>query len=187
MFSKSIAALMVVAGGLTLGGCTMGKASTEAPVKKPAAADYQQALAPSTPPANLKVICYNPADLATVEARMLQTELSVAALQCQTAGGARAFEAMYSSFLNKFSGNNELQANARALRQVLSRKTRNQDVLVTEFANRTAQRAQTDREFCSRSQRALEWAMDPRATTLAQVPPPYNLGPEMNIHPCTAP
>ena len=52
------------------------------------------------------------------------------------------------------------------------------------IANRTAQRAPVDKEFCSRTLRALEWALDPKATSLAQVPPPYDLGPEMNIIPC---
>ena len=35
-----------------------------------------------------------------------------------------------------------------------------------------------------RSLRALEWGLDPKATSLASVPPPYNLGPDMNYHPC---
>ena len=52
--------------------------------------------------------------------------------------------------------------------------------------NRTAQKAPVDKEFCSRSLRALEWALDPRTTSLAQVPPPYDLGPDMNIYPCAA-
>ena len=50
-----------------------------------------------------------------------------------------------------------------------------------------AQKAPVDREFCSRSQRTLEWALSPQVTTLAQVPPPYDLGPDMNIHGCNAP
>ena len=57
---------------------------------------------------------------------------------------------------------------------------------MTEIANRTAQRAPTDKDFCSRGKRAFDWAMDPKVTTLAQVPPPYDLGPEMNIHACPA-
>ena len=57
---------------------------------------------------------------------------------------------------------------------------------MTEFANRTAQKAPVDTQFCSRSLRALEWALDPKATSLAMVPPTYDLGPDMNIHPCAA-
>ena len=66
------------------------------------------------------------------------------------------------------------------------RKRFNTDVFVTEVANRTAQRAPTDKEFCSRGKRAFDWAMDPKVTALSQVPPPYDLGPEMNIYACPA-
>ena len=59
-------------------------------------------------------------------------------------------------------------------------------MLVTEFANRTAQRAPTDKEFCGRFKRAFDWALSPQVTSLAQVPPPYDLGPEMNVYPCPA-
>jgi hypothetical protein len=109
----------------------------------------------------------------------------VATLQCQAPSGGRALEAMYTSFLSKFHG--DLATNARSLQQLSGRKRFNIDVMVTEFANRTAQKAPVDREFCSRSQRTLEWALDAKVTTLAQVPPPYDLGPDMNIHACTAP
>ena len=50
-----------------------------------------------------------------------------------------------------------------------------------------AQRASMDREFCTRSQRALEWALAPQVSSLAQVPPPYDLGPEMSTFPCPSP
>jgi hypothetical protein len=106
----------------------------------------------------------------------------VATLQCQNAGGSRAYEGAYTSFLGKYTG--ELSANSRALQQVAARRRLNVDVVVTEFANRTAQKAPVDPEFCSRSLRALEWALDPKTTSLGQVPPPYDLGPDMNIHPC---
>jgi len=41
-----------------------------------------------------------------------------------------------------------------------------------------------DKEFCARSLRAFEWTLDPKVTSLNQAPPPYDIGPEMNIHPC---
>ena len=176
---------LLIAGGLAIGACTLGGPKTAAPVKKPPAADYQQALAPSTPPANLRAICYNAADLTVIRVRMIQMEMSVATLQCQTAGGGRAFEAIYTSFLDKFRS--ELTANTRSLQQLAGRKRFNVDVLVTEFSNRMAQRWPVDREFCSRSLRAMEWAIDPKVTSLSMAPPPYDLGPEMNIHPCTNP
>jgi hypothetical protein len=185
MMKKLTRVAMLIAGSLAIGACTLGSPKTAAPVKKPPAADYQQALPPSTPPANLRAICYNAADLTIIRARMLHQELVVATLQCQTAGGGRAFEAIYTSYLGKF--NSELGTNARSLQQLAGRKRFNVDVLVTEFSNRMAQRAPVDREFCSRSLRAMEWAMDPKVTSLSMAPPPYDLGPEMNIHPCTNP
>ena len=129
-----------------------------------------------------KATCYNPADLTIIRVRMLQQELTVATLQCQTGGGSRAFEAIYTSFLAKYT--TELSSNATSLRQLAGRKRFNVDIVVTEFSNRMAQHAPVDKEFCSRGLRALEWALDPKATSLALVPPPYDLGPEMNIYPC---
>lgn len=184
MIMKFAQVALLFAGGLAIAGCQMYGAKTAAPVKKPAAADYQLASAAS-PAAVNKAICYNDADLATVRGRMLQQELSVATLQCQTPGGGRAFEQLYSSFLSKFSGNGELATNARAIQQVSGRKRFNLDVLVTEFANRTAQKAPVDSGFCARNLRAFEWALDAQVTSLAQVPAPYDLGPDMNINPCT--
>lgn len=178
-------AAVLVAAGLALGGCPMEQPKTAAPVKKPPAADYQQPLGQVAKPANLSAICYNATDLAIVRARMMQQEMSVATLQCQNAGGSRALQGAYESFIAKFGS--ELATNARSLQQVAGRKRFNVDVVVTEFANRTAQKAPVDREFCSRSQRTLEWALSPQVTTLAQVPPPYDLGPDMNIHACSAP
>jgi len=47
-----------------------------------------------------------------------------------------------------------------------------------------AQRPTQDPAFCSRHQRALEWALLAEVTTLTQVPAPYDLGPEMKIFSC---
>jgi hypothetical protein len=183
MFNKLLQTAILMAGGLALGGCPLGGPQTAAPAKKPPAADYQQASSvPSPPAASIKAICYSDADLATVRSRMLQMELNVATLQCQTSGGGRAFEGLYTSFLSKY--NSELASNARTMQQMAGRKRFNFDVVITEFANRTAQKAPVDRDFCARSLRALEWALDPKVTSLAQVPPPYDLGPDMNIFPC---
>ncbi|MFM8533641.1 MAG: hypothetical protein ACKOEC_08645 [Acidimicrobiia bacterium] len=178
------AAVLVVA-GLALGGCPMGETKTAVPAKKPPAPDYQAPVGQVAKPTNLRAICYTDADLAATRSRMVQQEMSGAALQCQNPGGGRALQGAYESFIGKFSG--ELATNARSLQQLAGRKRFNVDVLVTEIANRTAQKAPVDREFCTRSQRTLEWALSPQVTSLAQVPPPYDLGPEMNIHSCTAP
>src|SRR6185369_10911323 len=102
----------------------------------------------------------------------------------QNASGARALDGQYASFLGKYQS--DLSANARALSQVAARHRLNVDVVVTEFANRTAQKAPADKDFCARGLRAFEWALAPGTTTLAQVPPPYDLGPDMNMYPCPA-
>jgi hypothetical protein len=186
MIKKMMQGAVLVLAGLTLGGCPFdNKPKTATPAKKPPAADYQAAVPPTARPANIQAICYNDADLATMRARMVQMQLNVATLQCQGAGGVLAFREIYGSFIQKYTG--ELSSNANSLQQLGRKKRFNVDVIVTEFANRTAQRAPVDKEFCGRSLRALEWAMDAKVTSLNQVPPPYDIGPEMNIHPCTAP
>lgn len=183
---KRLTQAAVLAGSvLALSACTLGESKTAAAPVKPPAADYQ-APVPAAPPAGqIRGICYNAADLEIVRARMVQQELQVVTLQCQGPGGRRAYETVYADFVGKFRA--EFATNARSLSQVASRKRFNTDVFVTEVANRTAQRAPTDKEFCSRGKRAFDWAMDPKVTALSQVPPPYDLGPEMNIYPCPAP
>lgn len=183
MIKKLMRVAILIAGSLALGGCPLNQAKTQAPAKRPPAPDYQlasPALAPAA--ANIKSICYNADDLATVRSRMLHQELVVATLQCQSPGGARAFDSIFGSYLSKFQP--ELTTNARALQQLAGRKRLNVDVVVTEFSNRMAQHAPVDKDFCPRSLRALEWALDPKVTSLSQAPPPYDLGPEMNIFPC---
>jgi hypothetical protein len=184
MFKRLTQAAILTGGLLALGACTLGESKTAAAPVKPPAADYQAAVPPSPPAGQIRAICYSAADLEIVRARMVQQELQVVTLQCQGPGGARAYEKLYADFVGKFR--NEFATNARSLSQVAARKRFNTDVFVTEVANRTAQRAPTDKEFCSRGKRAFDWAMDPKVTSLSQVPPPYDLGPEMNIYACPA-
>lgn len=172
------------AAALALGACQFDSPKTATPAKRPPAADYQASAPAVPPPANIRAICYNEEDLAIMRARMLQMELSVATLQCQGPGGARAFEGIYTRFLEKFRP--ELTTNMRSLTTIAARKRLNVDVVVTEFSNRMAQQAPVDKDFCPRSLRALEWAMDPKVTRLADAPPPYDLGPAMNMFPCPA-
>lgn len=178
-------AAIAVAGMMAVGACTLGQASTSAPANRPPAADYQMAGAAAPPASSIRGICYNQADLEVFRVRMLQQELTVVTLQCQTANGSRAYEQQYGAFLSKFKS--EYLANTRSLQQLAGRKRLNVDVLVTEFANRTAQRAPTDPQFCARGKRALDWALSQQVTAVAQVPPPFDLGPEMNVFPCPSP
>jgi hypothetical protein len=184
MIGKLVQAAVLVAAGLAISGFSGCTPRTATPAKRPAAPDYQAASTPAPPAASTRSICYNEADLSVMHARMVHQELTVATLQCQNASGARAFEGAYSSFLSKFTA--ELTTNGRALNDVARKRRLNVDVVVTEFANRTAQKAPVDKEFCSRNLRALEWALDPKVSTLNQVPPPYDLAPDMNMYACAA-
>ena len=148
--------------------------------KKPAP-DYQMKVAQFSPP-NAKQICYDQAALTTYYVRMLQQELAVGTLSCQNADGSRKYEKQYVELLNKFSS--DLSTNAGELKAVVAQRKLNMDVLVTEFANREAQRRNDDPEFCARLDRAFAWALSPGVTSLTQVPPPHDLGPEMNTFPC---
>ncbi|MBS0548326.1 MAG: hypothetical protein JSR24_11290 [Proteobacteria bacterium] len=185
MMMKLTQVALLVAGGLAIAGCQLDKAKTAAPVKKAPAGDYALIVPAGPPPANLRAVCYNANDINTIRGRMFHQEMVVAVLQCQTPSGSRAFDSIYASYLGKFGG--ELSANARALTDLSRRKRFNIDTVVTEFSNRTAQRAPVDKDYCARNLRALEWALDPKVTSLSQTPPPYDLGPEMNMLPCPAP
>ncbi|MFN4016991.1 MAG: hypothetical protein ACK4JB_16765 [Reyranella sp.] len=184
MIKRLTQAAILVGGIVALGGCTLGQTKTAAAPVKPAAADYQAPVPPPPPAGQIRAICYNAADLEAVRVRMVQQELNVITLQCQGPGGVRAYEKVYTDFIGKYRA--ELASNLSSLSQVARRKRLNVDVFVTEVANRTAQRAPTDKEFCSRGKRAFDWAMDPKVSSLSQVPPPYDLGPEMNIYACPA-
>ena len=147
-----------------------------------AGAGYQAPVANLGPPANLRSICFDDAQLAAYRVRMVQQELAVGTLACKGADGSRRFDAQYGQFLAKFRG--ELQANAGELQGVVAAKGRNLDVVVTEIANRTAQQPNRDAAFCARNQRALEWSLAPSVSSLVQVPSPYDFGPDMNVFPC---
>ena len=143
---------------------------------------YQAPVANLAPPSNLKSVCFDDAQLAAYRSRMVQQELAVGTLACKGADGSRRYDAQYGQFLEKYKS--ELQANAGELKDLVTRKGRNFDVVVTEIANRTAQKPNTDPAFCSRHQRALEWSLSPSTSSLVQVPSPYDFGPEMNVFPC---
>jgi hypothetical protein len=181
MIGKLVQATVLVTAGLAISGFSGCTPSTVATKSAPAP-DYMAPSPPSPPAAATRANCYNEADLSTLRIRMFQQEASVGTLQCQTPSGSRAFDSQYKAMLDKYSG--DLSANARALNDLSRRRRFNVDIVVTEFANRTAQKAPVDPQFCARSLRALEWALDPKATSLAMVPPPYDLGPDMNFYAC---
>lgn len=168
---------LLLACGLAVIACTPGP-----PEKKKPANDYQAPVANVAPPANLRSVCYNDSDLGAFRVRMVQQQLVVGALQCKGPDGRLHLDDEYAAFVKKFTP--ELSSNAAELKSLVSRKKANLDVMVTEIANRTAQRPTQDPSFCSRHQRAFDWALFSEVTTLTQVPAPYDLGPEMRVFPC---
>jgi peptidoglycan hydrolase-like protein with peptidoglycan-binding domain len=125
--------------------------------------------------------CYDSTEIGVVRIRMLQQELVVGTLQCQLPGGGRVFDGEYTKFLSKFAG--ELGTSGQLLQTLARRKGFNLDVLVTEIANRTARRMTT--ESCARIKSTFDFALSPGTTSLMQVQPPFDLGPEMNITACS--
>jgi hypothetical protein len=166
-----------------LTGCVLALAAcTPRLAEKKVTNDYQAPVASVAPPANIRSVCYNDADLNAFRVRMVQQQLVVGVLQCKGPDGKPHLDDEYAAFVKKF--NPELASNAVELKSLVSRKKANLDVMVTEIANRTAQRPSQDPAFCSRHQRAFEWALLAEVTTLSQVPAPYDLGPEMKIFSC---
>ena len=167
---------LLVACGLALAAC-----QPKVTEKKPTS-DYQAPAAEVAPPANLRSVCYSDSDLSAFRVRSVQQQLVVGVLQCKGPDGKLLLDKQYGLFVEKF--NPELASNATELKALVGRKKANLDVMVTEIANRTAQQPTTDAAFCSRHQRALEWALLPEVTTLTQVPAPYNFAPQMRVFAC---
>jgi hypothetical protein len=171
--TKTLAALVAL---LALAACTPEKPNTAA------GPTYQAPVASITPPANVKAVCFDDAALSAYRVRMVQQELAVGVLSCKSADGSRQYDQQYIGFLAKY--NPELSSNAQELKSIVTAKGRNFDVVITEIANRTAQKPTEDPAFCSRHRRALEWSLAPSVSSLTQVPSPYDFGPEMNVFPC---
>lgn len=176
MKKQSFAFSLLVACGLGLTACMPGQPDTRI------SNNYQAAVAPVATPANIRAICYEDSDLSAFRMRMVQLQLVVGALHCKGADGTLQLDREYGEFVAKFKS--ELSSNSAEMQSVTARKRANLDVMVTEIANRTAQQPIHDPAFCSRHQRALEWALQPQVTSLKDVPSPYDLGPEMKIFPC---
>ena len=176
MQKQPLALSLLVACGLALGACTPTQPETKV------SNNYQAPVAAVTPPANVKTICYSDNELMAFRVRMVQQELVVGALQCKGPDGKMYLDDEYAAFMKKYHP--ELSSNAAEMKSVVTRKKANLDVMVTEIANRTAQRPRLDPDFCSRHQKAFDWALLQQVTSLKEVPAPYDLGPEMRVFPC---
>lgn len=176
---KQITPLSLLAAcGFSLVACAAIQPQSTAP-----SANYQAPAVAVATPANLRAICYEDAELSAFRVRMVQQQLVVGVLQCKGSDGKMHLDDEYGAFIKKFSP--ELSSNAVEMKSLVVRKRANLDVMVTEIANRTAQRPSEDAAFCSRHQRALEWALTTQVTSLTQVPSPYDFGPEMKVFPCS--
>lgn len=176
MKNQSFAFSLLVACGLGLAACVPGQPDTRI------ANNYQAPVTAVATPVNIRAICYEDPDLSAFRVRMVQLQLVVGALHCKGADGKLLFDKQYGTFVAKFQS--ELSSNSMEMQSLTARKKANLDVMVTEIANRTAQQPVHDPAFCSRHQRALEWALQAQVTSLKDVPSPYDLGPEMKIFPC---
>jgi len=176
MKNQSFVFSVLVACGLGLAACMPGQPDTKI------SNNYQAPVTQVATPANIRAICYEESDLSAFRVRMVQLQLVVGALHCKGPDGKLLFDKQYGAFVAKFQS--ELSSNSAEMQSVTTRKKANLDVMVTEIANRTAQQPTHDPAFCSRHQRALEWALQPQVTSLKDVPSPYDLGPEMTIFPC---
>ena len=168
---------LLAACGFVLVGCVTGQPETKAPAN-----NYQAPATAVATPANLRAICYEESDLSAFRVRQVQQQLVVGVLQCKGPDGKIHLDDEYGAFIKKFGP--ELSSNAAEMKSVVARKRANLDVMVTEIANRTAQQPTSDAAFCSRHQRALEWALTTQVTSLTQVPSPYDFGPEMKVFAC---
>lgn len=128
--------------------------------------------------------CLNEAEHDAVRARILQNSLATATLTCLDARRNRLLEAKYNQFVQRY--NPEYAANARSLRQIAARRGKNFDVMNTDMANQAAVQLSTDRQFCARASRALDWSLSPKVTSLSQVPPPVDYTGQLGLRVCKA-
>ena len=184
MIKKFLQAAILVAAAWPWVAARSQQAKTTAPRQGRRQRTTGRSTPPSPPAANIRAICYNDADLARYRARMLQQELKRRAPCSARLRRRPRLREPVRRLPQQVPG--RAGANARSLQQLGRRKRFNVDVVVTEFANRTAQRAPIDKEFCAAPSAPSNGRSIAQVDLARQVPPPYDLGPEMNVHPCPA-
>jgi hypothetical protein len=94
--------------------------------------------------------CFTPDEAKAARFRVLQQELNVAALSCQTLDPKDpTFHDRYNQFVNRFGG--KLQENAQALRRHFARIGGDLDAWMTRVGNDANQRVFTDENYCQRA------------------------------------
>ncbi len=154
MFKRLTQAAILAGSMLALGACTLGESKTAAAPVKPPAADYQRlrsAVASCGPDQGDLLQRGGPRHRARAHGAA-GTSGRDPAVPRRLAVPAPMKRSMPISSASTAA---EFATNARSLSQIAGRKRFNTDVFVTEVANRTAQRAPTDKEFCSARQARL--------------------------------
>jgi hypothetical protein len=128
--------------------------------------------------------CLDEAEHNAVRARILQNSLATATLTCLDDKRNRLLEAKYGQFVQRY--NPEYAENARVLRQIAAKRGKNFDVLNTDMANQAAAQLSSDRQFCNRASRALDWALSSKVTSVSQVPPPVDYTGLLGLRVCKA-
>jgi len=96
------------------------------------------------------IACFNAEEGKIAQFRILQQELNVAALNCQTNDpSAPGFREGYNAFIARFSG--LLQDTAQPLKNHFSRVHGSLDVWTTKVANDASVRVFTDHDFCQKA------------------------------------
>jgi hypothetical protein len=167
----------VVVAVLALAACQTGASYEPSPNYATVAAQTQANTGPGAG-------CLDESDHNAVRARILQNSLATATLTCLDAQRKRLLEAKYNQFVQRY--NAEYAENARMLRQISARRGRNFDVLNTDMANQAAVQMSVDRQFCDRASRAMDWALSPKVSSLAQVPPPVDYTGMLGLRVCKA-
>ena len=177
--SRLVRPLLAVAATVAVSACQLGgqTAAVREPVASP---DYTRTS--SVVGATARGACFTPDEMVAVRERMMQQEMSVVALQCLYPNKQRAYEGLYSRFLNKYNG--DLTQNARTLGSALQKRRIDFNAFITEMANRSGTRSNLDKDFCATGKRALDWSLSPQTTKLSQVPPPFDFSSEMGVKAC---
>ena len=168
----------VVAAVLAMAACQTTAASNEP------SANYAIVAAQTQANTGQGAGCLDESEHAAVRARILQNSLATATLTCLDDKRNRLLEAKYTQFVQRY--NPEYAENARALRQIAARRGKNFDVMNTDMANHAAAQLSSDRQFCNRASRALDWALSPKVTSVSQVPPPVDYTGLLGLRVCKA-
>lgn len=97
MLKRTVRTGLALAGATLLAACVVEQMVTEGP-------NYQAPVVQVAPPANLPAVCYDPADLGTMHARMVQQQFATGVLGCKSTDGVRIYNQQYSDFVAKFRG-----------------------------------------------------------------------------------